>query len=255
MANPLVDAMSVSFDRIADSFDRTRRITAEAMTGITCVLVKELAGRGRILDAGTGTGLFSGPLGEAGFEVVGLDISEKMLAKAREKGIRCLMLGDVRALPFRAGSFGAALCNRILHLVREWEAALREIVRVTDGVVVSVMNDRKGPYANTPNERYRALTRELGYAREHPGLTDMTERIPPSGSRLGAVYSSSVPVALQHLSEKAFSYQWNAPEDIHRTALAKVNEEFAGVERYESALCVHVWDVAVIRDYLESIGH
>jgi len=49
--------------------------------------------------------------------------------------------GDVRALPFPNGYFGAALCSHVLeHLpsVEDAELAIKELIRVTDGPVFIV---------------------------------------------------------------------------------------------------------------------
>jgi SAM-dependent methyltransferase len=67
----------------------------------------------RILDAPCGFGRHAIPLAEAGFDVVGLDFSEPLLAEARSRlgqGGPELVRGDLRALPFEAASFDAVLC-------------------------------------------------------------------------------------------------------------------------------------------------
>jgi ubiquinone/menaquinone biosynthesis C-methylase UbiE len=67
---------------------------------------------GRLLELGCGTGRVSLPLAKAGAHVVGIDRSASMLARARKR-IRLsklpvrpqLVRGDIRFLPFPAGSF------------------------------------------------------------------------------------------------------------------------------------------------------
>lgn len=66
---------------------------------------------GPVLELGCGTGRISLPLGRAGAPVVGIDRSEAMLARARQRVRRArlhhrvrLVRGDIRALPF-ASSF------------------------------------------------------------------------------------------------------------------------------------------------------
>ena len=69
--------------------------------------------RGRILELGAGTGRLTLPLARiAGKRVIGIDMSMPMLSRAIEKRRRLLkskrpsvFLGDIRALPFAAGSF------------------------------------------------------------------------------------------------------------------------------------------------------
>ena len=66
-----------------------------------------LNARGRVLELGCGTGRITLPLGRAGVKVVGLDRSEAMLARARQRVGRArlqhhvrLVRGDIRHLPF-----------------------------------------------------------------------------------------------------------------------------------------------------------
>lgn len=68
---------------------------------------------GRALDLACGTGNFSYLLAEAGFEVLGVDLSEPMVREARRKeaefgGRLRFLVGDVRALPVREGAFDLA---------------------------------------------------------------------------------------------------------------------------------------------------
>ena len=67
---------------------------------------------GTVLDAGAGTGMFGTILGVLGYEdLVGIDISERMLEKAGEKnayrGLHRMVLGE--PLGFDDGSFSAAV--------------------------------------------------------------------------------------------------------------------------------------------------
>jgi SAM-dependent methyltransferase len=78
-----------------------------------------------VLDLGCGTGEHSRRLAAAGFEVVGVDASESMLAKAREEPLPPhleFVRGDMRDLGQAvAGSFGGALClgNALPHLMTD----------------------------------------------------------------------------------------------------------------------------------------
>lgn len=64
----------------------------------------------RMLDAPCGTGRVSARLAALGFEMVGLDITERFLDEARAKGDGVTYLqGDVREMPFE-NEFDAVLC-------------------------------------------------------------------------------------------------------------------------------------------------
>jgi len=88
-----------------------------------------------VLDVGAGTGFLSIMLAEMGYEVVGLDISEEMLRRARKKaadrGVKVeFKLGDAEDLPFDAGSFDAVVNRAVLWSLPNPEKAIREWKRV-----------------------------------------------------------------------------------------------------------------------------
>jgi len=102
---------------------------------------------GKILDAGAGTGLFGSILRILGYEdLVGIDISERMLEKAGEKNayhsLHRMVLGE--PLGFEGGSFSAAVCVGVFTTNHAPPEALDELVRVVepDGCVIfSVRED------------------------------------------------------------------------------------------------------------------
>jgi ubiquinone/menaquinone biosynthesis C-methylase UbiE len=87
----------------------------------------------RLLLAGIGTGADL-PLLPAGVQVVGVDLSSAMLARARArrdqgKADVLLIQADAQALPLRDGVCNAALLNLIVSVVPDGAACLRETVR------------------------------------------------------------------------------------------------------------------------------
>jgi ubiquinone/menaquinone biosynthesis C-methylase UbiE len=122
---------SVSFDRAADYYDQTRELSeAVAEFGIPAILDYVKPG-GRILDVGTGTGRISVPMLRLGADLIGVDLSLKMMGKLREKysSVR-LAQTDASRLPFPAAAFDAVLTTHVLHLIGPWREALREFKRV-----------------------------------------------------------------------------------------------------------------------------
>ncbi len=103
----------------------------------------------RVLDLGTGAGLFLQPLrrkvGERG-EVIGVDLSEEMLAAARSQWLQqppanlTLQRNDPGEIPLATGSVDAVLAVCLLHELAEPEATLKEVRRVlkSSGKVVAL---------------------------------------------------------------------------------------------------------------------
>lgn len=92
-----------------------------------------------ILDVGCGRGEFARRLAsELEAEVIGLDASPEMVKAACAAGVDA-ELGDVRAMPYRSGTFDCVVANWVLYHVNPVDDALREIIRVLkpDGCLVA----------------------------------------------------------------------------------------------------------------------
>lgn len=126
-----------TYDRVAGDFARRHgdpNILAEARARFA----GHVAGtappdRFRILDAGCGPGRDSAWFSERGFPVVGVDLSEGMLAEARRRAPGAtFQRADVRALDFPAASFDGVWCSAsLLHLDRsDVPSVLRSFARL-----------------------------------------------------------------------------------------------------------------------------
>ena len=112
------------YNQLAENYDLRQSSPA---TGILRkkeeMLIKKFA-NGRALDLGCGTGFHMGLTGN-----IGLDISEKMLGKAKSKG-SLLIQGNMEALPIKSNSFDTVFCfHSTLNLVG-LEKSPKEISRV-----------------------------------------------------------------------------------------------------------------------------
>lgn len=243
--------MSISFDRVADIYDRTRGFSSYVMDKILEALIEELRGYRLLLDVGVGTGRFAEPLQEAGFEVVGIDISKRMLKKAVEKGVKNLMSSDACSLPFHDSTFDASISVHTLHLIKNWKSALRETTRVTKKSLFSIL--REDQYERTPSYAYKELVEGYGYSYRHPGLGEwkLKEIIKPRKSKFVTSYNISADESLAFLDQKVFSYQWNVPDDLHKKAMEKLKERFPR-KMYRGSIYIHIWDIHEIKDYLKS---
>lgn len=103
----------------------------------------------KVLDLGCGTGRMAEYLRKFGAEVVGIDISEKMLEIARKKvGSATFVQGDVEDLPFEDESFDMVVGAFLVVHLPELETCFREVYRVLkEGgeFIVTNINQRKAP--------------------------------------------------------------------------------------------------------------
>lgn len=116
-------------------------------------LTSILSTRGRVLDLACGVGGFSFLLEDLGHEVVGLDISEFLIERAKtyaqERGSKVeFVRGDARRLPFEDGSFDYVvfLGNSVVHFEpSELNQVFKEVKRVLrpNGLFVIQYNDMR----------------------------------------------------------------------------------------------------------------
>lgn len=110
---------------VAETYARNARFVAD-LAGEVVALLDPKPGE-RVLDLGCGDGALTERLAGLGCQVVGVDISESLLAAARSRGLD-IRHADVRDLPFEH-EFDAVFSNAVLHWVTEPERAARSIHR------------------------------------------------------------------------------------------------------------------------------
>ncbi|HTC22239.1 MAG TPA: methyltransferase domain-containing protein, partial [bacterium] len=120
----------------------------------------------RLLDVGCGNGFFSYYFDQA-CEVVGVDFSEKMLAK---NPISRKLLMDASHLSFQDFAFDLVFCHALLHHVEDIDAVLTEMRRVSRKYVVILEPNRNNPLmylfsALVPEER-KAMEFSMDYLKE-----------------------------------------------------------------------------------------
>jgi ubiquinone/menaquinone biosynthesis C-methylase UbiE len=113
---------------------------------------------GRLLDVGTGSGRLAIELARAGggsFDIVALDISENMIARARENAALCgvagrikFVVGTAAALPFSGDSFDLVISYASLHHWFHPGAVFNEIARVVKPSGHAIIRDNKRVYQN-----------------------------------------------------------------------------------------------------------
>jgi SAM-dependent methyltransferase len=160
----------------------------------------QLAPSSRVVDIGCGHGRHALALAQRGPEVIGVDFAAALLLRAQrhaaELGVRARWVrGDMRRLPLRSGSFGAAILTDAFGFFEtdeENDTVLREAARVLIAggrLVLKVVNG--GPVLEAFRETDReerdgtvvTISRTLALAPPR-----MTERIQVSGIRGSGEY-------------------------------------------------------------------
>jgi ubiquinone/menaquinone biosynthesis C-methylase UbiE len=154
----LFDSLAAQYVRERESqlsFLAQKRIVVELLEGV----------RGRLLEVGCGPAVMMPDLLALGFEVHGIDVSNEMIRRARQRMAghplekRCrLGLGDVERLHFSDACFDAVICMGVLEYLPRYAHALAEISRVLKpgGVAVLTVPNRASAYHAT-RSAYQAL--------------------------------------------------------------------------------------------------
>ncbi len=106
-----------------------------------------LPGGKPVLDVGGGHGRDTLALARMGVEAVLLDLSIRLMAEGRWRGVRAPMVqADLRRMPFADGSFGGIwACASLVHLPRgDMLLALEELARVASDGGVLFLSVREG---------------------------------------------------------------------------------------------------------------
>ncbi len=164
-------ASRFDFDLLADSYDNWYAGRRGAMYDrlekklIVDFLPAKAEGK-KLLEVGCGTGHWSRFFREYGFEVTGLDTSERMINAALQKNIVnvSFLIADGHLLPFANDSFDLTAAITTLEFVRDTEAVLREMIRCTrkpGRILLGVLNglskaNRQRQRQDSPKSPYAA---------------------------------------------------------------------------------------------------
>ena len=120
------------FDAVATEWDEMRRqFFGEGVRRASIAAAAVRPGM-MVADVGTGTGFLAELALDAGARVIGIDISEGMLAQVRSRFAGRpfeARSGDTAALPLADGEVDAVLGNMVLHHAEDPPAAIREMAR------------------------------------------------------------------------------------------------------------------------------
>lgn len=254
---------SRSFDQAAEMYDKTRPlIDVTTETGMRSIM--DAAGAGaRFLEVGAGTGRISIPLLERGVDLIGCDLSAKMLRRQLEKYPAArLARADAAYLPFSSGHFGAILAVHVMHLIGPWQEALREFKRVLQpgGVflIVSTNESVGRSLHGEVRDHWRGWLRSHGFEIRHPGAQNEEEvraELRSMGARLREVEVVRFPHAytlraeLDRYQNRISSETWSVPDELYQASLVDLHrwaaQTFDDLEREIEETNRFVFDVAV----------
>ncbi len=118
------------YDDFSDSYERGRGYGYHQMIDDLEVQVTTPYARdARVLELGCGTGLILARVAEVAKEAVGIDLSEGMAQRAKDRGL-AVHIGSVCDLPFEDDQFDLAYSFKVLAHVPNIDRAVREAARV-----------------------------------------------------------------------------------------------------------------------------
>src|SRR5699024_8847099 len=122
--------------------------------------MKRIIPSGNVIDIGCGDGYGTHLLKENGYDVLGVDLSEEMIALAREKKIHediPFQQGDICSLPFQGNAFDGALIVNVIEWTEQPLQALHELRRILKpgGVIcIGILGPTAGPRRHSYHRLY-----------------------------------------------------------------------------------------------------
>lgn len=162
------------YDGLADWYDGQQAIVS-ARTDTPWPLLVELAGapRGVLLDVGCGTGVSSAVLADAGWTVVGIDLSADQLRLARARYV-AVARGDAAHLPVAGGGVDAVTLAFVHTDVDDFAAVIAEAARALRRggrlLHLGIHPCFVGHHVDTPSRDTDRRTIHAGY--DHTGHVD-----------------------------------------------------------------------------------
>ena len=224
---------SLSFDRVAGSYDATRG-GEERADRHAAILAPRLDPALPALEVGVGTGAVAAGLARRGVAVHGVDISLGMLRHAVARLGQRVVAADAARLPLRDASVVQAYSVWVLHLVGDLDAVVAEVARtlVPGGRWLIV------PAGGTPAGEPDAIARitlpleRLAHGGQI-GPRPTPERIAAGAARAGlevesvdsaggASYLESPAQAADKLEQRTFSMCWDLDDATYERVVVPV---------------------------------
>lgn len=231
-----------NFDRVASIYDATRELPSDVPGRVAdrVVAATKATTTTRFLELGVGTGRIALPFLERGYQYTGVDISEGMMNRLREKVAEfevklTLIQSDISQLPFENAHFNVVLGVHILHLVPDWHRALHEARRVLAPGGSLLLGYEHAPADDPGNEirlQWSTFVGEMGVTL--PTRGGHWHEVEAELAEAGA-YTSVYRVAhwvealrpgtlLDDQRHRVFSQSWDVPEDVLEAVYGRMVE-------------------------------
>lgn len=230
---------------MADVYDATRVVNEAYFNAVLDLITEKYppSRYGKLLEPGIGTGRIGIALAERGYSVTGIDIAPKMLkvlaGKLKQRKDQLPLTfkkADVTDLPFKTATFDIAVVVHVFHLIRPWQKAVAEVLRVLKPNA-PLINLTTGAGTEIPsvNNRYRELCAEWGQPAKNigmPGLPELKEYVAVFGRKMEIIENrwqwttqTNIGQALAHIELRHYAMTRLVPESIHDKAVKKLKEE------------------------------
>lgn len=247
---------SLNFDQIADRYDETRG-GEERGRQFAPDLARLLRPDKRVLDVGLGTGAVAAALCELGFDVLGLDLSERMLARARPRLRGGLVRGDVMSLPFAADSIDQAYSVWVLHVVGDVSVALRELARVMRPGGRYLVMDERIVWEEAETDPVAMSWYEIAEGLGLPARVGQIEQYARLAMASGLQVVEVVPVgpysyqqspneAAQKIETRAQSALWSVDEDRWQRVVVPVINRLRAMPHAEQPILHHYYQEILV---------
>ena len=253
---------SISFDRAAEFYDRTRKYPPEVSAQIADSVVRLVPAQARLLEVGIGTGRIAKPLMARGLNVAGVDLSRRMmekLAATLPEGWPKPQIAQANAayLPLQSRVFEAVVAVHVFHLIAEWHRALEEIQRVLQpGGMLLAGHDGREP--DSAHKRLRAhwstIVNAYTQKTEQPGVHDFEEMfriLKQSGADMDEIMATewvsdfNLAGYIESLEKRIYSSTWRVPPEILPECVAELRawarDEFGSLDKTYQVKRGFVW--------------
>lgn len=230
-----------SFDRFANVYDETRIVPNLVLKQAFSLIHNEINLRANrvILEAGIGTGKTCSLLSKYDAEVIGIDISSKMLRKCRERtaeisGKFGLIQGDIMCLPFTSSNFDIAMLMHVFFFLKGWKEAIREIRRVVKpGGFLIIMDYINPPLQSRIAKKYKELHRKNSFGN---GFISTLNRL-----ILTPVYDK--------VARLMYKIRFSS---IEKTAISNNNETIEWTHKLQTSQSLNIFEKRPYPDYCDT---